>query len=182
LLPVVCGFLLAGVIVISFLLLNERTGGSLIKIMGYAVRLFPAKARAKGEEILTQIAMFHTVGWGFHFLIAVVTVVTTFVGCVVTFVLCAKGANITVSIWVLIWLSAIVGILGKIPISVANLGVREVTLVQFLAFYSIEPSASLLMSMIFFSGALFMGVIGAGYQLLWALRPDKHNPIPAKNP
>ena len=59
------------------------------------------------------------------------------------------------------------------PISIANLGVREVTLVQFLAFYNVEPSAALLMSMIFFSGTVFMAIVGAAYQILWTFHPEK---------
>jgi hypothetical protein len=50
---------------------------------------------------------------------------------------------------------------------VANLGVREATLVGFLAVYGVEKSAAMLMSMILFSTLVFMAIIGAAYQLAW---------------
>jgi hypothetical protein len=52
---------------------------------------------------------------------------------------------------------------------VANLGVREATLVGFLAVYGVEKSAAMLMSMILFSTMVFMAIIGAAYQLYWSL-------------
>ena len=66
--------------------------------------------------------------------------------------------------------------LGRVPISVANLGVREVTLVGFLAFYGVEKTAALLMSMILFSALVLMAIIGAIYQISWALRSKKSVP------
>jgi len=56
---------------------------------------------------------------------------------------------------------------------VSNLGVREVTLVGVLAFYGVEKSAALVMSMILFSSAVFMALIGAGYQIWWMMRAKR---------
>jgi uncharacterized membrane protein YbhN (UPF0104 family) len=172
-LPTVSGILLTGIIIISLLLLNRRTGSILIRIFRRIIRFLPVKMRHKADETLTQTVDFQVAGWRFHCLIVAITIAMTILSCVFAFILSAKGANIKVSIGVLVWLSATVGILGKIPISIANLGVREVTLVQFLAFYNIEPSAALLMSMIFFSGAVFMALVGAGYQIFWTVKPEK---------
>ena len=56
----------------------------------------------------------------------------------------------------------------------ANLGVREVTLVGILGIYGVEKSEAFLMSMIIFSSLVFMAVIGAIYQISWALSSKKH--------
>jgi len=94
----------------------------------------------------------------------------------------ARAASIVAPIGVLIWLCAIVFVLGKIPISVANLGVREVTLVGLLAGYGVTEPAALFMSMILFSSLLFLAAIGVLYQLLWAVRARKTTPSAEDHP
>ena len=175
LLPTVSGILLTGTIVISLMLINRRTGSVFSRIFRRTIKFLPVKIQRKADETLTQTTDFQSAGWRFHCLITMLTIVMTILSCVFAFILSAKGANISVPIGVLIWLSALVGILGKIPISIANLGVREITLVQILAFYNIEPSAALIMSMIFFSGSVFMAVVGAAYQTFWTFNPAKLN-------
>ena len=88
----------------------------------------------------------------------------------------AWAANVTAPLAVLVCLCVVVYVLGRVPISVANLGVREVTLVGFLAFYGVEKTAALLMSMILFSALVLMAIIGAIYQISWALRSKNSVP------
>ena len=83
----------------------------------------------------------------------------------------ARAAHVTVGLGVLIWLCAIVYVLGKVPISVANLGVREVTLVGLLGAYGVAKPAALLMSMTLFSAVLFKAALGGLCQLVWMTRP-----------
>ena len=173
LLPAICSILLAVIILISLLLLNSRTGGKIIKGLRLLLRPFPAKIRQKSQEILDQIATFQAAGAKFHLTIAFVTVIAGLGVGVFIYFLSAKAANITAPLGVLVWLCAVIYVLGRIPISVANLGVREVTLVGFLALYGVETSQALLMSMILFSAVIFMAVIGAIYQLFWAVTAKK---------
>ena len=73
----------------------------------------------------------------------------------------------------LIWLCAAVFVLGRLPISVANLGVREMTQTGLLSIYGVEKASALLMSMILFSSLIFMEVIGAAFQLAWYAADSK---------
>ncbi len=173
LLPVVCGILLAAIILVSLLLLNSQTGSRVIKALMLMLKSLPTKIRRKGQEILMQIATFQTAGARFHLTIASMTIIAGPGVGVLIYILSAKAANISAPVVVLIWLYAIVYLLGRIPISVANLGVREVTLVGFLTVYGVEKSAALLMSMILFSTSIFMAIIGAMYQLSWAVNAKK---------
>jgi len=175
LLPAVCLVLLAAIIIISLLFLNSRTGGKIIKGLMLLLRPFPANIRQKSQKVIEQIAIFQAVGAGFHLAIAAITIIASPVGGVVIYIFSARGANITAPLGVFVWLCAVIYVLGRIPISVANLGVREVTLVGFLALYGVETSPALLMSMILFSAVVFMAVIGAIYQLFWAVRAKKSN-------
>lgn len=173
LLPAICSILLAVIILISLLLLNSRTGGKIVKALGLLLSPFPEKMRRKSQEIIEQIAIFQTVGISFHLTMASITIIANLIGGVSIYILSASGANITAPLGVLVWLCAIVYLLGRMPISVANLGVREATLVGLLALYGVETSPALLMSMILFSAIIVMAVIGAIYQLIWAVTTKK---------
>ncbi len=173
LLPAICSILLAAIILISLLLLNSRTGGKIIKGLRLLLRPFPAKIHQKSQEILDQIVTFQAAGAKFHLTIASITVIVSLGVGVFIYFLSAKAANITAPLGVFVWLYAIIYVLAKLPISVANLGVREVTLVGLLALYGVEKSQALLMSMILFSAVIFMAVIGAIYQLFWAVTAKK---------
>ncbi len=174
LLPLICGVLLTVIIVISLLLLSSRTGGKINDGFGFLLRPFPVKIRQKGREILGQIATFQAAGAGFHLKIASITTIDTLIGGVIVYVLSARAASIAVPVVVLVWIFAAICVLGRVPISVANLGVREVTLVGLLGIYGVEKSQALLMSMIIFSALILMAVIGAMYQISWAVSSKKY--------
>ena len=173
LLPAVCGILLTAIILISLLLLNSRTGGKIIKAFTLLLKPFPAKIRQKAREILEQLAIFQTAGAGFHLTILAVTIIANLIGGVLIYLLSAKAANITAPVGVFVWLCAVIYVLGRIPISVANLGVREFTLVGLLGIYGVAKPQALLMSMILFSAVILMAAIGAIYQLFWAVSEKK---------
>lgn len=174
LLPFICGILLTVIILISLLLLSRRTGGKIIDGFGFLLRPFPVKIRQKGLEILDQITTFQAAGAGFHLKIASITIIDTLIGGVIIYVLSARAANVAAPTGVLVWICAAICVLGRVPISVANLGVREITLVGLLGIYGVEKSQALLMSMIIFSALVFMAVIGAMYQIFWAVSSKKY--------
>ncbi len=175
LLPAGCGILMAAIILISLLLLNSRTGGKIIEAFELLLKPFPAKIRQKAREILEQLAIFQSAGGRFHLTIASITIIANLIGGVLIYFFSAKAANITAPAGVFVWLCAIIYILGRIPISVANLGVREFTLVGLLGIYGVAKPQALLMSMILFSAVILMAAIGAIYQLFWALTAKKTN-------
>ncbi|MHC4511521.1 MAG: lysylphosphatidylglycerol synthase transmembrane domain-containing protein, partial [Planctomycetota bacterium] len=178
LLPAVCGVLLIAVLVVTGLLLSSRTGRRLVKILKLPLSPLPERIRQKGEDILDQIAVFQAVGWRFHVVVASMTIGDTLVGGVLTYVLAAQTAGIITPVSVFVWLCAFLYILGRMPISIANLGVREVTLVGFLALYGAGKPAAMLMSMVLFSALVFMAIIGAVYQLTWTVTARKSNQEP----
>ena len=174
LLPLICGILLAFMVVILFLLLSSRTGGKITDGFDFLLKPFPQKIRQKGREILDQIAIFQAAGAGFHLKIASVTTIDTLIGGVIIYILSARAAHVAAPVGVLVWICAAICVLGRVPISVANLGVREVTLVGLLGIYGVEKPQALLMSMIIFSSLVFMAVIGAIYQISWAVSSKKY--------
>lgn len=179
-LPVVCGILLVAIILISLLLLSSRTGGRITKALMPLLRPFPNKIRQKAQMTLRQIESFQTAGIPFHLTIASITIIDGLGVGVLIYILAAGAANVYAPLGVLVWLWAIIYILARVPISVANLGVREVTLVGFLTIYGVEKSAALLMSMILFSTSVFMAIIGAIY-LIFRTASSKRSAKPRGN-
>ena len=126
--------------------------------------------------MLEQITTFQTAGTGFHVRIAAASTFDTLIGGVIAYILAARAANVNAPITTFVWLCAIVYILGRIPVSVANLGVREAMLVVTLAPYRVDEPQALLMSMILFSVLIVMALIGALYQIIWAVTAKKTSP------
>jgi glycosyltransferase 2 family protein len=173
LLSIVCILLLIVVIVASVLLLGKRTGGKIITGLDYLLRPLPAAIRQRASQVLMQISVFQTVKYRFHFLMALISTIGTVGGGVILYIFSAWAANVSISVMVLIWLWTAIFILQRVPISVANLGVREATITSLLSLYGIDKSSALLMSMIIFSSTVFMVIIGAGYQLFGIIKPEK---------
>jgi hypothetical protein len=120
--------------------------------------------------MLDQIAVFQTAGWRFHAIVAFLNIIDGLLVGSLMYLLAARAAYVVVPVGVLVWLCAVVFALSKIPITIGNLGVREVTLVGVLGLYGVTKSTALLMSMVWFSGPIFMGLLGAAYQLYWSTR------------
>jgi uncharacterized membrane protein YbhN (UPF0104 family) len=174
-LPTACGILLVFILLITFLLFNRRTGSKVIASFEFLLKRLPGKISRKSQEVLEQIAVFQTVGWRFHLIVVIIAVIGTLIGGILTYVFAAKCANTTVSLSIFVWLCPIVYLLRRLPISIASLGVREVTLIGVLGIYGVEKSAALLISMILFSSSILMALIGAVYHILWAARIKKNH-------
>ena len=170
LLPAVCGILLVAIILISLLLLSSRTGGKVIKALGFLLRPLPATLRLTGQKILEQLSTFQTAGWLFHLKMFLFSLAGTIIYGIIVYVFAAKASGISVPVWVLVWQCALVFILGQLPISLANLGIREVALIESLALYGVNAPSALLMSLIIFSSKILLAIIGAVYQLSWTIR------------
>jgi hypothetical protein len=165
------GVLLFVIIALIFTCVLSRKAGRYIDhILDRLVACLPQVIRLKVEVVLNQIRVFRTLGPGFHLMIALLALITGPLGGGVFYLLAAHATNIeTIPLMVLIWVQAFIFLLGRIPISIANCGVREFALIGLLGIYGIDQSLALLMSAIVFSAYIFMAFIGALYQILWSL-------------
>jgi hypothetical protein len=154
----------------SVLVLNERTGGPVLRLLAAALRPLPRWFREKGRAMLEQIAVFQAAGWRFHATIALINIIDGLLVGLLIYFLAARAAHVVVPVGALVWLCAVVFVLGKIPITIANLGVREVTVMGLLGLYGVDRSAALVMSAVMFSGLIFLGLLGAVYQLYWGAK------------
>ena len=169
-LPLVCAALAVVVVGSSILALNERTGGPTLRLLQGTLRPLPRWFREKGRAMLEQIAVFQTAGWRFHSTIALINLIDGLLVGLLIYFLAARAAYVVVPLGALVWLCAVVFVLSKIPITIANLGVREVTVISLLRLYGVDESAAFIMSMVMFSGLIFLGLLGAAYQLYWGAK------------
>ncbi len=169
--PLLCGTLLVVMAVGFLLVFHPLTGPRITQVFARLLTPLPAVLRDKGLHMFEQLSVFQTLPWTFHARVLLLnTLAITVVGTLI-FISAARAAWIDVPVGVLVWQVTLIFLLGRLPISIANLGVREVTLVGTLALYGVGAPAALLMSMIIFSNKLVVALLGLTYQIRWALRP-----------
>jgi hypothetical protein len=74
--------------------------------------------------------------------------------------LAAQAVGVQQSLLVLAWTYILVYIISLIPISVAGLGVRDVTIVMLLSRYGVPEAQALSMSLLLFSALVVIGLVG----------------------
>lgn len=176
-LPAICLALLVFLITVCLSLASHTLGPKLTNYLSHVIEEpLPTSFRNTSYRILQQLSVFQTASWSFHFKVLLFNFVSiTIIGTTI-YIFAAEAARIDVPIGVFIWQCAVIFILGRLPISIANLGVREFTLVGTLAFYGVDAPSALLMSMIIFSNRILMAIIGAVFQLCWSMqRPQDGN-------
>lgn len=164
---------LLALVLVTYACMCSPAGTRLDALFHALIRRLPERVARKARTVTEQLAVFRTVGLGFHLTIASLTFVTGVMGGGVLLMLAAQSVDISVPALVFVWMYVLVYLLGRLPISLANCGVREFVLVGVLGAYGIDSSAALLMSVILFAAQLFLALIGALYQLSWSLRGNK---------
>lgn len=154
------------------ILIGKRTSAKAGIIARFVASPFPVKVRQAVDRFLGQLKAFQGTGLHFYLTIIALTAIATILG-IATWVYGAKAVGIDVPVTVLVWVSSAVFILGRIPISIANFGVREISLVESLALYGVEAPTALLLSFLIFSRMLLLATIGAAFQITWAIGSRK---------
>jgi uncharacterized membrane protein YbhN (UPF0104 family) len=168
-LPVVCSAILALLIVACLLLFTPTIGPKLTNSLSHILKPLPASFRDGGLKVLEQLSLFQTAPWSFHFKMLLMNFISITIFGTMIYVFAAKTVRIDVPIGVLVWQFSVIFLLGRLPIFIAELGIREVTLIGTLALYGVDASSATLMSMIIFSNRILMALIGAVYQICWNL-------------
>lgn len=159
------GFI-AIMIIMFLVLVSFKNTKPIRKVLAFPLIFMPKKLRDKADTILDQLHIYQKQPLGFHLKIFGFTILG-FLGSVLIYVLSAKALALEIPTAVLAWQCAFIYLLGKLPISIANLGVREVTLIEVLKNYNIEPSSAFLLSMLVFSNLLLIAVLGALFQIFY---------------
>ncbi|MCH7916768.1 MAG: flippase-like domain-containing protein [Planctomycetes bacterium] len=166
---------LLALVLVTYACMCSPAGTRLDALSNALIRRLPEPVARKVRTVTGQLAVFRTVGPRFHLTIASLTFVTGVMGGGLLLKLAAQSVSISVPALVFVWMYVLIYLLGRLPISLANCGVREFVLVGVLGAYGIDSSAALLMSVILFAAQLFLALIGALYQLSWSLQRNKNS-------
>ena len=123
-------------------------------------------------KLFTQLGMFRTVGVKFHLKILGMCLISRIVA-IGAYVAAAHAANINVPISVIAWQCSAIYILALLPISLLNIGPREVTLVSTMKIYGVSAEYALALSALLFSVRLVQAVCGAVCQVF--IPPGKNS-------
>jgi hypothetical protein len=165
-LPAICTALAVMTVVGTILVISKTTGPKINALLRRVVNILPERLRPKAEGTFRKIEIFQTISWSFHLKAFAYNALQNFLS-VVVFVFAAKAAGADVPIIALTWQCFAIALLAMLPISIANLGVREFTLVQTMAKYGVAGPTALLFSAVVFSTTILLAVIGAIYQISW---------------
>jgi uncharacterized protein (TIRG00374 family) len=76
-------------------------------------------------------------------------------------ILCfGEGLNIEIELVSVLWIYSIIYLLGILPISISNIGVREVSMIMLLAPYGVSTTEATTWSILMYSGPLCCAMIG----------------------
>ena len=164
-----CIILLVVICTCTVLGLSRHVGGRFLNFLRLRLNWLPQRFHHRWHRFLDLIETFQQVGWKFHLAIALFTVVASVVCGAVKYRFAAEAVDIHVSVYVLMWLYTLIYTLSRIPITLANLGVREITLIGLLHLYEVDQPHALLMSMILFSTNIFMAIVGSLYLMFGSL-------------
>lgn len=162
--PVLC--LAAAAITVAALLplFHPRISAGLVRVSNVLLRPLPVVLRAGASKTIESSQVFASAGARFHLNVAGIHVISMLFSAAIYWC-CAEAIGISVPATAFIWQASVVYVLGRIPISVANFGVREFTLMGFLSLYGVDAATAVVFSLLVFSNALLMGFIGLLYQL-----------------
>ena len=162
--PALCLTVAAVIVTCSLLLLHRRTSKWLIAASEFILKPFPAIVGRGITKTIESSRTFASCGWPFHVKVAGFNALSTLLSAVIYFCV-ARAVGIAVPPTAFIWQASVVFVLSKLPISIANFGVREVTLIGFLSLYSVDATTAVFFSLLVFSNALLMAGVGLVYQL-----------------
>jgi glycosyltransferase 2 family protein len=176
---VVCFIVLVALVAICLMLLHEAAASKVAGVFRFLLKPFPRAVRNVALKIIKELSVFRTAPRSFHFIqLTLVLVSSTVLGSII-YLFAAKAARIDVPVGLLVCQCALVSILGRLPISVADLGVREATIVGSLSLYSVDASSALFMSLVIFSYRILLAFIGAIYLFYYTFRKIPRSQLPA---
>lgn len=163
---IACVFSIMGLILFVTVLFHPRLSVGLIWMTQRLLKPFPPFFRNGLIKTINTSRVFQSSGWDFHLQIAGFNVISTLVR-VLVFWSYAQALAMPVPLSAFIWQGVTIYLLAKVPITIANCGLREWTLIGFLAAYGIDATTATTFSLLVFSNALIMAAIGMFFQMLW---------------
>jgi hypothetical protein len=139
--------------------------GPVTRLMSKAVgRCLPAGLRARIDRLLNELEPFRAFPIARHLSLAAIALSSFAVGIAVRFML-MKSLGFHVPLSTIIWVDAILVVVGHMPITLGNFGVREGLVVAAFGLYGVPADVAVAYGLLVYSCRLIMAVVGGGYQL-----------------
>lgn len=161
LIPITALLLLFSVLVSLY---NSSFGQKIEKMIRVGFHWLPVSIYKKLDYFLCSMNLIRT--WTFVDHVRVVMLALLWTGTTFASFTCALWAvDIDISLLTVLWVYAFLVIVRLLPLTIANLGIREGALILLLQPYGISSDQAVSAGLIMFTNTLFMAVVGLGYQL-----------------
>ena len=153
--------------------LSRRTAPVCDRAVGYLLARLPGVIRGPGRKVLLALDALRAMTIRQHLSFGVAGMFEFFL-VLVSFWSATQALNLDLPLTTVIWVQAALLVLRLLPITFANLGIREGLLVVVLGIYDVLPGDAVALGLLLFSQYLVIAGIGAFYQiyLLWAQRDE----------
>ncbi len=151
----------AGVVLLLLPFFSPAVGSRIEGVGRHLSRrgLLPRWIQDKGQTIWKLLTSFQEVRKRTIVLVLALSLLSHVLGILYLYLL-AVAVDIHLSMFVVAWIRTLLGIIHMIPISIAGLGVREISLVVLLRNYGISGAQALTLSLALFSMTIVGGIVG----------------------
>jgi uncharacterized membrane protein YbhN (UPF0104 family) len=159
-------FMSMGLFIVLLLFFSNRTS-KLLNHLNYIMKgnsSFFMSVFENIEQLLNTAYKFRSLGLTKLLLVFGLSLFSQFLG-ILNFFLLALAVDIRLSIYIIGWIRSFVSIVQMIPISVAGLGLREVSLTVLLNDYRISPEQAISYSLTIFGVIIITAIVGGFFEL-----------------
>jgi uncharacterized membrane protein YbhN (UPF0104 family) len=159
-------WLLVAALLIAAMAAAAAAGTRMSRLVTSLIARLPRRLGDAAVRLRDRLRAYYGSTTRFHTLTLLFTLANSLLSGPVLFLFAALAVGETIPMPVLTFLWAVVLLLGRLPISIANLGVREATTVGLLAHYGVASPTALLLALVVFSAAAIIALMGALCQLV----------------
>lgn len=138
------------------------------KIIYKITKPLPGVIRSRIEKLLDSMVAFRSFRLRDHFKFYLIAILLLLIRLIV-FALASRAVGIQVNILTMTWVMALLISSQQLPITLANIGVREGILMAVLSPYGVPVENAFAFGLIIFSNQIIVGLIGLSYQIALTL-------------
>jgi len=162
------GFLLIILVVLFIGIYHPKFGAQLESFLRRFGRRLPARIEKYLNSVLDALGRIHNFSVYDHIRIFAWALLSVALRTLVLY-FATRAIGVDVSPVHILWISAFLVFTATLPITIANLGVREGLLVLALSPFGIIPATAVALGLLLFANQIIAAVIGAFYQLAISL-------------
>lgn len=160
--------MLVALMFLFVLLYHPRLGAWVESLLRRASEKLPRVGATYTIPVIDAMRRFHAFTISDH--IAVFAWSSVFIACRILTYWCAiRAFDLDVSLIDILWIVAFLSITAALPLTIANLGVREGFLVLVLAPFGVASATAVALGLVLFANHIVIALVGAVYQIALSL-------------